>query len=96
MNEGDRRCVIINTTKLPYTTDEWANVWGLVKDSAVRELFWQFIRAHDVSSVQPGKAPSNQTKAAAIAEQAPDAIQYTKHLCLVAPNDMQPRHTLPF
>ena len=95
MNEGDRRYVIINTTKLPCTTDEWANLWRLVKDSAVREMFWQFLRARDVSSVQPGKAPSNQTKAAAIADQAPDAVQYVKHLCLVAPNDMQPRDTLP-
>ena len=61
----------------------------------MRELFWQFIRARDISSVQPGMAPSSQTKAAAIAEQAPDAIQYVKHLCLVAPNDMQPHDTLP-
>ena len=94
MNEGDRRYVIINTTKLPYTTDDWANLWCLVKDSAERELFWQFIKARDVSSVQPGKAPSNQTKAVAIAEQAPDAVQYAKYFCLVASNDMQPRDTL--
>ena len=83
-----------NTIKLPYSTEGWAKLWHLVKHSAVRELFWQFLRARGVSKVQPGRAPSNQTKAAAVAEQAPDAVQYLKHLSLVALNGMHPRDTL--
>ena len=79
---------IINTTKLPYTQD---GLWAKVKEETVRELFWQFLRARNVSHVQEGKAPMNAAKASAIAEQAPDAMKFLKHLCLVAPDDMQPR-----
>ncbi len=93
MNEVDRRCMLVNTTKLNYTQEQWSELWSCVKDDTIHELLWQFLRARDVSHVQPGKAPMNRAKASAIAEQAPDTICYLKHLCLVAADDLQPRDT---
>jgi len=76
LNEGDRRYVLINTCKLPYSDNEWNALWSRVKDDTIRELFWQFLRGRDVSHIVPGKAPMNNAKANAIAEQAPDTIRY--------------------
>jgi len=94
MNEWDRRYVLINTRKLSYTKEQWAALWSRVKDDTIRELFWQFLRNRDVAHVQPGTAPMNRAKANAIAEQAPDTIRYLRHLCLVSPDDLQPRDTV--
>ncbi len=62
MNEGDRRYV------LNYSKEQWAALWSRVKDVTIRKLFWQFLRARNVSYVHPGIAPMNKAKADAIAE----------------------------
>ncbi len=49
------------------------------------------LRQRDVSHIIPGTAPENDFMASAVAQSAPEAIGYLKHLCLAATDDLQPR-----
>ncbi|DBA85624.1 hypothetical protein WJX77_002345 [Trebouxia sp. C0004] len=48
-------------------------------------------RTRDVSHIKPGTAPENDFMQTAVAQSAPEAIGYLKHLCLAAPDNLQPR-----
>ncbi|KAL0024214.1 hypothetical protein WJX77_008463 [Trebouxia sp. C0004] len=76
---------------LPYTGQQWGKLHTLVSDDSIRELFWMLLRMRDVSHIKPGTAPENDFMQTAVAQSAPEAIGYLKHLCLAAPDDLQPR-----
>lgn len=85
------RRYIFRTKMLGYTTEQWGKLHALVTDDSIRELFWMLLRSCNVTHIHPGTAPDNDFMASAVAQSAPEAISYLKHLCLAAPEDLQPR-----
>ena len=76
---------------LGYSTQEWGKLHALVTDDSMRELFWMLLRSRNVSHIREGTALENDFMATAVAQSAPEAIGYLKHLCLAALEDLQPR-----
>ncbi len=91
LNAKMRRYIFFRTKMLPYTGQQWGKLHALVSDDSIRELFWYMLRQRNVSHIIPGTAPENDFMATAVAQSAPEAIGYLKHLCLAAPDDLQPR-----
>lgn len=91
LNAKMRRYIFFRTKMLGYSTDQWGKLHALVTDDSIRELFWMLLRSRNVSHIHPGTAPDNDFMASAVAQSAPEAISYLKHLCLAAPDDLQPR-----
>ncbi len=91
LNAKMRRYIFFRTKMFPYSTEKWGQLHAQVSDDSIRELFWLYVRNRDVSHVKPGTAPENDFMATAVAQSAPEAIGYLKHLGLAAPDDLQPR-----
>lgn len=90
LNSKMRR-YIFRTKMLPYTTQQWGKLHAIVTDDSIRELFWMLLRTRNVAHIRQGTAPENDFMASAVAQSAPEAIGYLKHLCLAATDDLQPR-----
>lgn len=91
LNAKMRRYILFRTKMLGYTTEQWGKLHALVTDDNIRELFWMLLRSRNVTHIHPGTAPNNDFMATAVAQSAPEAISYLKHLCLAAPEDLKPR-----
>ncbi len=91
LNAKMRRYVFFRTKMLGYSTQEWGKLHALVTDDSMRELFWMLLRSRNVSHIREGTALENDFMATAVAQSAPEAIGYLKHLCLAALEDLQPR-----
>ncbi len=91
LNAKMRRYIFSRTKMLPYNGEKWGQLHVLVSDDSIRHMFWYLPCNRNVSHNIPGTAPENDFMAAAVAQSAPEAIGYLKHLCLAAPDDLQPR-----
>ena len=91
LNAKMRRYIFFRTKMLPYSAEKWGQLHAQVSDDSIRELFWHMLRQRDVSHIIPGTAPENDFMASAVAQSAPEAIGYLKHLCLAATDNLQPR-----
>lgn len=89
LNAKMRRYIFFRTKMLGYTTKQWGKLHAVVTDDNIREMFWMLLRSRNVTHIHP--APDNDFMAVAVAQSAPEAISYLKHLCLAAPEDLQPR-----
>ena len=67
---------------LGYSMQNWGKLHALVTDDSIREMFWMLLRSRNVSHIHPGTAPENDFMATAVAQSAPEAISYLKHLRL--------------
>ena len=55
ITSDDRRYAIYNTTLMRYSTEDWKNLWALVNNPVVREIFFQYLRTCvDTSKLQIG------------------------------------------
>ncbi|DBA84435.1 TPA: hypothetical protein ACH3X1_006067 [Trebouxia sp. C0004] len=80
LNAKIRRYIFFRTRMLPYADEEWGQLHAHVSGDSIRELFWYLLRSRDVSHIKPGTAPENDSMATAVAQSAPEAIGYLKHL----------------
>ena len=91
LNAKMRRYIFFRTKMFLYSTEKWDQLHAQVSDDSIRELLWLYLRNRDVSHIMPGTAPENDVMATAVAQSAPEAIGYLNHLCLAAPDNLQPR-----
>jgi len=82
-----RRYAIFNTTLMQYSHEKWSELWSLVNNPVVREIFFQYLRTCiDSTGVRIGRAPMTAAKAAQASEQCPVAAKWLKSVILDRPN----------
>jgi len=80
-----RRYAIYYTTLMKYGTEKWSELWDLVNNPAVREIFFQYLRTCVDISRHTKDAPMTDAKAAQAAEQCPVAIKWMKAVIMDKP-----------
>lgn len=86
ITSDDRRFWLKITKAMKYTDDKWSNLWSLVNNSTVREIFFQYLRTCvDTSIIKMGMAPMTSAKADAASQQCPVGIKWLKTVIFEQP-----------
>jgi len=88
VSNHERRFFMKECCGMHYPNEHLSELGALAKDDRVRQLFFQHLRTIDVSCLQKGQAPLTTYKRQAIADQAPAAIKWLKHVVSESPNNM--------
>lgn len=80
-----RRYAILRTTLMKYGSEKCGELWDLVNNPAVREIFFQYLRTCVDISGHPKDAPMTDAKAAQASAQRPVGARWLKAVVLDRP-----------